>query len=82
MNNACTNIGKFFIVGMMYCDASISGDISRGISVRLHQSNLELLRQIQMLFNSNGFYSTIKLRRKAQTARVDIKSILLKQIMI
>lgn len=66
MNNACTNIGKFFIVGMMYCDASISGDISRGISVRLHQSNLELLRQIQMLFNSNGFYSTIKLRRKAQ----------------
>lgn len=66
MNNASTNVGKFFIAGFMYCDGSISGNLNKGISVRLHQSNLELLRQMQMLLNSNGFYSTIKLRRKAQ----------------
>ena len=70
MNNAATNVGKFFIAGFMYCDGSISGNISKGISVRLHQSNLELLRQMQMLFNANGFYSTIKLRRKAQMRKM------------
>lgn len=70
MNNASTNVGKFFIAGFMYCDGSISGNLNKGISVRLHQSNLELLRQVQMLFNANGFYSTIKLRRKEQMRRM------------
>ncbi len=70
LNNASTNVGKFFIAGFMYCDGSISGNLKRGISVRLHQSNLELLRQVQMLFNANGFYSTIKLRRKEQMRRM------------
>ena len=46
MNNAATNVGKFFIAGFMYCDGSISGNLSRGISVRLHQSNLELLKNL------------------------------------
>ena len=70
LNNASTNVGKFFIAGFMYCDGSISGNLKKGISVRLHQSNLELLRQVQMLFNANGFYSTIKLRRKEQMRRM------------
>ena len=70
MNNASTNIGKFFIAGLMYCDGSISGSLNKGISVRLHQSNLELLRQMQMLFNANGFFSTIKLRRKEQMRKM------------
>ena len=66
LNNASTNVGKYFIAGLMYCDGTISGNLSKGISVRLNQSNLDLLRQVQMLFNANGFYSTIKLRRKEQ----------------
>lgn len=70
MNNASTNVGKFFIAGFMYCDGSISGNLNKGISVRLHQSNLELLRQMQMLFNANGFCSTIKLRRKEQMRKM------------
>ena len=70
MNNASTNVGKFFITGLMYCDGSISGNLKKGISVRLHQSNLELLRQVQMLFNANGFYSSIKLRRKEQMRKM------------
>ena len=70
LNNASTKVGKYFIVGLMYCDGSISGSLSKGISVRLHQSNLELLRQVQMLLNANGFFSTIKLRRKEQMRKM------------
>ena len=66
LNNALTSIGKYFIAGIMYCDGSISGNLKKGITVRLNQSNVELLRQIQMMLGCNGFYSSIKLRKKAQ----------------
>lgn len=66
LNNALTSIGKYFIAGIMYCDGSISGSLKKGITVRLNQSNVELLRQIQMMLGCNGFYANIKLRKKAQ----------------
>jgi len=63
MENASTNIGKFYLAGMYYADGSVQGTDGRGYSVRLAQSNEPMLREIQKITHANGIMTKIHLRR-------------------
>jgi ribonucleoside-diphosphate reductase alpha chain len=56
-----------FLKGLFDADGSVQGTQSKGVSVRLSQSNLETLCSIQRMLHRMGIASTIyKNRRKAQ----------------
>lgn len=63
INNSKTNIGKYFLSGLFYCDGSIQGMKSTGYTVRLSQSNESLLKIVQLIMHSNGITTSIKKRR-------------------
>jgi ribonucleotide reductase alpha subunit len=63
MNKSATNVGKFYVAAMMYCDASVQGTKISGFTIRLAQSNLELLEDIQKILHSNGMIFGIYKRR-------------------
>lgn len=63
MNNAISNIGKYYLAGLMYTDGSIQGSIKSSYSVRLAQSNKDFLRSIQLLFHANGLMFSLHKRR-------------------
>jgi ribonucleotide reductase alpha subunit len=65
MENASTNIGKYYLVGLYYADGSIQGKVGRGFSVRLPQSNEPMLREVQKLTHANGILTKLHLRRDA-----------------
>jgi ribonucleotide reductase alpha subunit len=65
MENASTNIGKYYLAGLYYADGSVQGKVGRGFSVRLAQSNEPMLRQVQKLTHANGILTKIHLRRDA-----------------
>lgn len=63
MNLSSTNVGKFYLASIMYCDGSVQGDKKSGYTIRLSQSNKSLLRKIQMIAHSNGMIFGIYKRR-------------------
>lgn len=66
VNNSSTSIGRMYVSALMYCDGSIQGSRRSGFSVRLSQSNKELLQKIQLILHSNGLLFSLKHRRKAK----------------
>jgi ribonucleotide reductase alpha subunit len=66
MNNSSRKIGKFYIAALMYCDGSVQGTQRSGFTVRLSQSNEEMLRKVQMILHSNGMIFGIYKRRDSK----------------
>ena len=66
MNNSSTNIGKYYLAGLFYCDGSFQGSKVSGYTIRLSQSNEELLRKVQMMLHSNGMLFGLYKRREAK----------------
>ena len=66
MNNSSRKIGKFYIAALMYCDGSVQGSQRSGFTVRLSQSNEEMLRKVQMILHSNGMIFGIYKRRNSK----------------
>lgn len=64
LNNACTDIGKFFLSGLMYCKGNPYATLDNRIVIELNLNKVDLLRQVQMIFNANGFTSTIEYNKK------------------
>lgn len=58
----------FYLAGLYFTDGTVglSGHDKKTVSVRLSQSNPDLLRDVQLVLQANGVYSTVYLRRKAQ----------------
>lgn len=54
--------GLWYLAGLFFCDGTVNVGKSRD-SVRLNQSNYELLQQVQLMLLSNGIYSRIYKRR-------------------
>lgn len=54
-----------FLSGLFDCDASVQGSTKKGISVRLAQSSLSLLRAVQRMLLRLGISSRIYRRREA-----------------
>ena len=65
-NKSRTNIGKFYLAAMFYCDASVQGSKKSGYTIRLAQSNESFLVEIQKIAHSNGILFGIYKRRNAQ----------------
>lgn len=63
MENARTSIGRAYVSAINYADGTVSGKMDKGVSVRLSQSNIELLRDVQLLYHANGITSKIYKRR-------------------
>lgn len=68
INMARTKIGLFYLSGLYYADGTVSGNVDKGISVRLSQSNRPILSEVQLLLHANGISSRIYLRRESPTA--------------
>lgn len=63
INNSRKKEALFYCAGLFYADASIQGSDKSGYTVRLHQSNDQLLRDVQLILHSNGISSSIYKRR-------------------
>lgn len=63
MNNSSTNVGKHYLSGLFYADGSFQGSKPSGYTVRLSQSNIGLLEQVQKVLHSNGMVFGIYKRR-------------------
>ena len=66
MNNSATNIGKYYIAALLYCDGSVQGTHESGFTIRLAQSNLSLLEKVQRILHSNGMIFGIYKRRDSK----------------
>lgn len=55
-----------FLRGLFDADGSVQGTQSKGVSIRLNQSNLPLLERVQRMLSSIGITSTIYKRRDSQ----------------
>jgi len=66
MNNSSSNVGKYYIAAMFYCDGSVQGSNESGYTIRLAQSNEKLLQNIQMIMQSNGILGGIYKRRDSK----------------
>jgi ribonucleoside-diphosphate reductase alpha chain len=56
---------KGFLQGLFTADGSVQGTVEKGYSVRLTQSNLELLHNVQLMLLNHGIASKVyKYRRK------------------
>lgn len=64
MNSSSTNIGKFYLASFMYCGGTVTGSKKSGYTIRLSQSNENILRKIQMIAHSNGIIFGIYKRRE------------------
>lgn len=58
--------GLWYLAGLFFCDGTVNLGKSRD-SVRLNQSNRELLQDVQLMLLANGIYSRIYKRRNATT---------------
>ena len=63
LNNSSSDVGKYYVAALMYCDGSIQGSKKSGFTIRLSQSNEDFLNKIQMILHSNGMLFGIYLRR-------------------
>ncbi len=61
---ASSNFYKGFIRGLFDCDGSVQGSHEKGVSIRLAQSNLELLKAVQRMLLRLGIYSKIYKNRR------------------
>jgi len=66
LRNSRTSIGKYYVAALMYCDGSIQGTKRSGFSIRLAQSNKNLLEKIQLILHSNGVMTKIYKRRDSK----------------
>ena len=66
MNNSATNIGKYYIAALLYCDGSVQGTHKSGFTIRLAQSNLLLLEKVQKILHSNGMIFGLYKRRDSK----------------
>src|SRR5690606_16079333 len=65
IQNARTSSGQFYLAGFYYADGTVSKNKQKGISVRLAQSNKEILRSVQLICHANGILTSIYKRRDA-----------------
>jgi len=70
LNNSNSNIGKYYIASLMYCDGSIQGSRKTGYTIRLSQSNENFLNKIQMILHSNGMIFGIYERRDEKITKL------------
>lgn len=56
--------GLWYLAGLFFCDGTVNLGTSRD-SVRLNQSNKELLQDVQLMLLANGIYSRIYKRRNS-----------------
>lgn len=67
-----TESSKFysgFISGLFDADGSVMGNTKKGVSIRLSQTNLELLKIVQRMLLKLGIFSKIYLNRHAEGYR-------------
>lgn len=69
LEKARTPVGRAYVSGLNYADATVSGSVASGVSVRLAQSNINLLRDVQLIYHANGINSKIYKRRDAHIKR-------------
>jgi ribonucleotide reductase class II len=55
---------KGFLRGIFDADGSVQGNLVKGVSIRLSQSNLELLKRIQRMLSRIGIISTVYEKRR------------------
>lgn len=65
INNSRSNIGKYFLAAIFYCDGTLNGSKKSGFTVRLSQSNKELLNKVQLILHSNGIIASLYKRRES-----------------
>lgn len=80
MRNANTNIGKYYVVGMVYADGTVTGTKDKGFSVRISQNNPEFLREIQLLLHANGVVFGLYFRKKASYRFIKTKEYFCKNL--
>jgi ribonucleotide reductase alpha subunit len=66
MENSATNIGKYYLAGLFYTDGSFQGTKNKGYSIRLSQSNRNLLQSVQLILHSNGIITNLHKRRDSK----------------
>ncbi|BCV21222.1 ribonucleotide reductase N-terminal alpha domain-containing protein [Moorella sp. Hama-1] len=64
MERASSDGYRGFLRGLFDCDASVQGSQQKGVSIRLAQSNLELLQTVQRMLLRLGIISTIYVERR------------------
>jgi ribonucleoside-diphosphate reductase alpha chain len=64
LQNARSAVGLFYLSGIFYTDGTLVGTSEKGISARIAQSNVNLLRDIQLILHANGIASRIYLNRR------------------
>ncbi|WP_258360510.1 LAGLIDADG family homing endonuclease [Moorella sulfitireducens] len=69
IERASSNGYRGFLRGLFDCDASVQGSQQKGISIRLAQSNLDLLRTVQRMLLRLGIASTIYVERRPAGSR-------------
>lgn len=65
MASARSRVALFYVAGMFYSDGTVQTSPGR-YSVRLAQSDKQMLMDIQLILQANGIYGPIYLRREAQ----------------
>ncbi len=61
---ASSDFYRGFLRGLFDCDGSVQGNLEKGVSIRLAQSNLELLKAVQRMLLRLGIYSRIYTNRR------------------
>jgi ribonucleoside-diphosphate reductase alpha chain len=80
LENARTNIGQAYISGLVYADGTISGNVDKGISIRLTSIDKEHLRQVQLIYSANGVSAKIFKRRDECIKNIKSKDYLCKEL--
>lgn len=70
MNKSATNVGKYYVAGLMYSDGSVQGSKKSGYTIRLSQSNCGLLKSVQMILQSNGILTGLYKRRDVKLTKL------------
>ena len=64
------DFSRGLLQGFFDADGSVQGDLQKGISIRLSQSNIIRLQSVQRLLFSMGIYSTIYKNRRSEGYRL------------
>lgn len=65
MENSRNKSGLFYVAGLYYADGTVN-IATTCVTVRLNQSNKDLLKSVQLILHSNGILSKIYMRRKSE----------------
>jgi len=66
MEKASSDFCRGLVKGLFDTDGSVQGNHSKGVSIRLSQSNLEFLKAVQRILLRFGIFSTIYANRRAE----------------